>query len=829
MGKVFLSHSSVDKTFVEPIADLLSKQKCVYDKYTFETGEKTLKEIFRNLESSDIFVYFISDSSLDSKWVNAELNKAKELLDSNINKLSQIFPIIIDSNIDHKDKRIPSYLREEYNIQRVDNYKVAFRKIIEQMSKFDFNNGNFVNEDNYFYGRNNEISLFKQRFDDPHSSDLKSMIVSGMPGIGKKSFVKSALIEAQIIPKYYNPVVISLNKNSNIEDLIIELSNAGYDNYSIEDISKIRTIEEKTDVLTNIINKIQSYNEIVIVEDNENIVDVSGTIKYWFHNAIKKSNNGIALIITSNVNISKMEYKKYPEFFISNLIELSKIEIIGILRTVSNKEGVSLSREDSKRLSNILSGYPPQIIYCIDLIKEEGIDYVKQNSYMVANMPEQLSAQILDKIQGSYSEREFLGLLAMIAEIEIVPMSLINKICKINSNYRDIVLSLRRFSVCYLVGAANEYLKMNSFIQNYITRNKTEISSDIKKVLREEMDSFNNNLENNYAINLVDLSEIKYFIKENLKKGTNVPSNFLYSTIIVQTIIELYHKQQYKRIIEIVNETKETERYEYFDQSVKNAIQRYFCQALIKNRDCNFESEVQYFAENKLWVDFYSLLGINKKYLGDFQEAKNLLNKALNINKNHYISKRELVQVYIRIHDYDSALLLACENYRRNKDNIYLIQPYFECLLAQKDLNTEQKDDLETMLETIKRANRINPTPLYYQLMGQYIADINDDINEAMRYINEGLKRFQNNMYILRIKFELYRRQKDIRNMKSTLEEIKESVDDLEFKGVYISRQAIVDLFEGKSAESVRLYLKTKGGFSEQEIDNVIEKNRAYL
>ena len=59
MPKVFLSHSSIDKPFVQPIADLLGKNNCVYDKYTFETGLKTIEEIFDGMDKSDIFVYFI--------------------------------------------------------------------------------------------------------------------------------------------------------------------------------------------------------------------------------------------------------------------------------------------------------------------------------------------------------------------------------------------------------------------------------------------------------------------------------------------------------------------------------------------------------------------------------------------------------------------------------------------------------------------------------------------------------------------------------------------------------------------------------------------------
>lgn len=56
MEKVFLSHSSADKTFVEAIAEKFGKDVCVYDKMCFEAGMKNLDEIFKGLDHTGIFV-----------------------------------------------------------------------------------------------------------------------------------------------------------------------------------------------------------------------------------------------------------------------------------------------------------------------------------------------------------------------------------------------------------------------------------------------------------------------------------------------------------------------------------------------------------------------------------------------------------------------------------------------------------------------------------------------------------------------------------------------------------------------------------------------------
>ena len=58
MNKIFLSHSSKDKDYVSYIANQFGRDHCVYDSYCFETGMKTIEEIYRELDHSSIFVIF---------------------------------------------------------------------------------------------------------------------------------------------------------------------------------------------------------------------------------------------------------------------------------------------------------------------------------------------------------------------------------------------------------------------------------------------------------------------------------------------------------------------------------------------------------------------------------------------------------------------------------------------------------------------------------------------------------------------------------------------------------------------------------------------------
>ena len=78
MIKAFLSHSSTDKeNYVRIVAKKLGKQNIHYDEFTFEEGEKTITEIFKGIDQSELFVFFISNESLNSAWVKKEIFTAK--------------------------------------------------------------------------------------------------------------------------------------------------------------------------------------------------------------------------------------------------------------------------------------------------------------------------------------------------------------------------------------------------------------------------------------------------------------------------------------------------------------------------------------------------------------------------------------------------------------------------------------------------------------------------------------------------------------------------------------------------------------------------------
>lgn len=129
MIKAFISHSSKQKRFVKDLVESLGRNYFIVDCYDFEAGNKTIEEIYNKIDSSTVFVLFLSKESINSDWVKDEMEYAKNKFRPNNYKY--FWPFIIDSDLTIED--CPKWIREEecFNLKTFTSPKVLSR-IIEQ-------------------------------------------------------------------------------------------------------------------------------------------------------------------------------------------------------------------------------------------------------------------------------------------------------------------------------------------------------------------------------------------------------------------------------------------------------------------------------------------------------------------------------------------------------------------------------------------------------------------------------------------------------------------------------------------------------------------------
>jgi TIR domain len=122
---VFLSHSSKDKPFIRQLASDLTEQGVLVwlDEQQINVGDSINKAINQGLIESDYFVIALSDNSVDSEWVERELNSA--LIDEIESKKVKVLPIKLS------DCKFPPLIKDKKYADFTGSYRAGFEQLIK--------------------------------------------------------------------------------------------------------------------------------------------------------------------------------------------------------------------------------------------------------------------------------------------------------------------------------------------------------------------------------------------------------------------------------------------------------------------------------------------------------------------------------------------------------------------------------------------------------------------------------------------------------------------------------------------------------------------------
>lgn len=816
MNKVFLSHSSNDKGYVQYIAEQFGRDYCVYDSMCFEAGMKNIDEIFREMENTSIFVIFLSDSALNSEWVQKELSIADERLNHDNKKISQIFPVIIDSSISHTDPRIPDFLRKgftSYNLRVISSNKVAYRKIKAQQIKYLLDNRLCTVDDlDCFYGREQEIANFKKFFD--VGDGFNCIIASGLTRIGRKSYLLNALKKSRIIEDYYTPPTISLGNMSTIEDLIVKLSEIGFGTYSLEDVTTLPDMDAKIDVLVRTLETVQNYKEQVTIYDDGVLISRSGDIVYWFEKAIRCIRKEVTLLIASRFKLNCNVLRKNSHVFFQELSALPYNEWSGLMRVYGKMLGLDLSSDDRSYFKDILTGYPPQVRYCVEQMKENSIEAVKKKPHILVETFSPKILEMLENIIPADSQSDAYGLLSFMSAYGVVPTEMLLSVLDLSEGYKSAFLYLKNSTICRYLGVSNEYIEVNPVISDYIQRNRIELPKDIKELLSNRLANFNNSIMSENEPISEDYENIKYYLKSNIIEGKDIPERFMYSTVYLSSIYELYNRQKYSQVISIVEKLKDSSAFFRYDLPAQIRIQEFYCRALARQTNPKFYGEVEFFRNDstKNMVEYEFLRGFMFRHNSEYGKALDRYKRVLEMQSRHRSAMREIVIVYRGLYDYESAYEYARLNYINEPENPFHIQPYFEILVRKpaKNRTQEENEHIEQMLNTITRLHGTKPITTYYEMLAQYATYIENDEQCALSLLEEGRRKFQDSSYVVRTLFDCSEYFGNSDKMEKSLEILKTmSEDNKSIKTAYKIRTALLYAHQRKPKDFIINYINS--------------------
>lgn len=808
MPRAFLSHSGKDKFYVNICAEKLGFHNCIYDSLTFEEGNQMFDEIVKHLNQTDVFVIFISNNALQSKWVQTELDIAVQLIDDGL--IQRVLPIIIDKNITHNDVRIPEWLRKNYILQYVARPKVAARKIQQRLREVSWlYHPRLKEKRKIFVGRNELIQQFEERIDEFDAQTSVCLIAAGVHGVGRRALLRNCLTKSNIINESYQQPTIMLNSHESLEDFIHKVFDLGFSVSADLTNFMSLSIHEKLDIAEKLVLDAQNAKEIIFILDKGCIVSPERDLSNWFTLLLKRleTNDRISFGIASEFRLFKNNIRGIGNLYYLEIPELDKKERQGLLKRYLEFENLSLTLNDFNLFSDLLNGFPDQVFYTVELIKNEGLPIAKKKCYQIVEFNSERVVRLLNKYQNN---EQAIILLNILSRFEFISYDLIFEIIGQEEHYQDLINQFFAEAICESLGANREYIRLNDAVKDYASRLKLSLPEIYKKKLKEHVDRF----LIDYQSEECDVSDYLISMKQALSLGYDVNEKYLIPSHFLKTMTELYNESRYEDVINLADRVLQSQ--EYMDVNITKEIRYFLCLSLARTRNKRFLGEVQ--AING--PDHNFLFGFYYRLMGNYTESIKRLEEVLKERPNFSRAKRELVQVYNLVEDYNKAFILAKENYTKEPNNPYHIHAYLTCLL-KADKRMQNESEIDKCLENLDGINSDIAKEMSLRGQAQYWAYYKNNETKALEKVEQAINKFTDSIYPKFTKFDICVKFDNLQEMEKVIKDLEKQISRKSYlTNVFLSMK-VRYLIKSNKCDEAKMIVKSMKNYPETSINRL--------
>lgn len=695
MIKVFISHSSVQKQFVEDIANSIGLDHVVVDKFDFEAGKAILGEIDKSIEKSNIFVLLISEDGLKSNWVQHEIAEVRTYIDEG--KIVFI-PFIIDEGTKLQDPRIQTWIRNMITDRYLNPVMLArvIRRRIREMVWIQ--NPTAELKKRIFVGRDHVIAEMYRKLYDNTDQQRRAIVVSGIPHIGRKRLLIEFLvskIQNDLHPTY-SPIEVRLTDTDSIEEFILRLN----DYLKLYELDKLYEQmeggKEKCVILAiELINRISVFKERILINDSGSIVLTNGLLSDWFQSIIQTEDlvKKVIVMVASKYTLSPMALRNIPQVQANAIHSLERQDMIALFNAYASRIGISCKKGEVESFVDKVSGYPEQIFAIVDTIKEFGIVAAETEVQKIRGMFDDDLRAIVKLIE---PDSCVVQTLILMSRFEFVTIDILYEV--LPYDIPSILNELRKYALLDVFGPSGQYLRIDQSLADYVIRTKLQLD----KANEARLTAFSKRIIKETDIKTLDLATDLFRLKQMIADPRiSVSPQFFLPSIALKVIIDEYRSRNYENVITIADKILKDYKRNSFE-SVLYSIHYWLCLSLCKTKDIRLMEEVKYFDTNK--YSYWFLKGFYYRNKYNYSEALNCYNKALSKARDpraRHLSKaeHEITIVKIKMGDFAGALDLAERSYKTFKWNSFHIAVYFRCYVRTKDRDIEKLNELLNEME----------------------------------------------------------------------------------------------------------------------------------
>ncbi|WP_447874317.1 TIR domain-containing protein [Serratia fonticola] len=701
--KAFLSHNFSDKTFVKSIYYNLSATHAVFDEKTFPSNSYLIDEIRNSMLDCDIFVLFLSKPALESKWVNGEINLAKEL--AFVKSIKKIMVFLLD---DTRWSDLPESF-QQYRAESVPNpiqISIAIKNELLALSN------NKVNE---CYGREDDVKKITSHLvmmdDKP-----KFIFLSGPNGIGRRTLAREVYRK---LYRFVSGVIeLEIDEFANLDSIhssLIKYTSNWIAREYLEEIRKFEKLNEN-DKLKSIglmIDEICIPSKQVLFVDISNVSlnnnsELSQLLKSFISCLNKHSWPHVIFISKRHVDIDDLDsgysYQVYP---------LSEGDSIYLFRMLINLYGVDIPKTEMSIIEQSVIGHPGLINMVATYLKTNPSYKInKTHGTIVSKVRTEVSRLIQDFVKNDQELEKIIGFFGM---AEIISF---NEAKEIGNNWDEFENGLSKLIDSGFLQYQKKDYRLSSYLQNeaqkysklYRSELLPRISSLLKKYNELDYDTY-------VPIDILDARIVSHLT-------TNEPlpdylQNFVMPVQLIKASKRRYNERDYIDSLKLAKDA-----YEWRTKlSIEGIIETWRLIGLSSARTGN-EEQFSFFKEQygtipsnyKKDIIFNFVNGFKFRLNGKLKDALNYLmkiEKRKDIDAHVY---REIATIYSFDERFDEAIAYADKALSIDVDNPFILDIKAWALLSlyRTERATTLVNQIEECLDKLKVADERKSTTFFH-------------------------------------------------------------------------------------------------------------------
>lgn len=433
MPKAFLSHSSDDKQIVRKIKENIGRIWTYFDEDSFEAGEDFRDAITKRLNDTNLFVLFVSKSSLQSSWVKYEIDETYWQFVQR-DDISVLVLTLDDIEV----TQLPVWMRKAKFGKVKTPYLAA-----QEIKNILFEKTNI--ESDIYLGREKETLKFYNDIID-YKNDLPNIFaITGLSGVGRRTFIKD-ILSNRFSLKF--TVEFQLFDCDGLGELYRKLLDENLESLSPEKIIEYdewvrsQPFEKGATEVARVLSLYTSQGCCPIIIDNGAMLDDNGFYKQEFYFLLKEfaHNHRDQYVVLIHNRLPKLSHEDYQLIYNFKIFSLDSNSCYSLFDALLKKNGVVIPNSDQvKEISEYLEGYPPSIIYATKQCVFDGVDAVFHDKISLIDYQSRLFSKYLEKIPLDEVDLSLLTAIYNLESIAISPLAII-----LQKEEVEVTLSLKK-------------------------------------------------------------------------------------------------------------------------------------------------------------------------------------------------------------------------------------------------------------------------------------------------------------------------------------------------------------------------------------------------